>query len=271
MLSVKRILRLAEKYGPFVRFYPDGSEGSDEDDEAKKKAAEQQEQGNKQEFEKTRQRADQEAANARKAREELSERQSELETAHTENESLKEKLAEAETKAAQAGIKDVELEESEYQGTDLNLVRAIKSLKEEQTVKDKEIKALKDKATGYEERERKEQAKVARDSAYEELLSDLDGEYGADCRNDAVQKFDELCKKGDVPKGNPALAARKMEKCYKEVKAAKSKESKEKEKSSLSLDSGSGGGSPPSLSGATIPSGLSLDEAVDHLAAAAKK
>jgi hypothetical protein len=37
MLSKKRILRLAAKYGPFVRFYPEGSEGS-EDDEAKKKA-----------------------------------------------------------------------------------------------------------------------------------------------------------------------------------------------------------------------------------------
>lgn len=217
------------------------------------------------EFEKTRQRADQEAANAKKAREELSESQSELETAQSENESLKTKLAEAEDKAAQAGIKDVNLDESDFEGTDLQLVRAIKSLKEEQVVKDKEIKSLKDKAAGYEEQDRKDKEAQARNSNYEELLTGLDSEYGADCRNDAVAKFNEMIDKGEVPKGNPIKATRAMEACYKAVKAA---QSTKKEKSSLPLDSGSGGGSSPSLSGTTIPDGLSLDEAVEHVKAA---
>jgi len=213
------------------------------------------------------QRADQEAANAKKARDELSVRQTELETAQSENESLKEQLEKAETKAAQAGIQDVDLDESEYQGTDLNIVRAINSLKQEQVAKNQKIESLEKKADGYEEQARKEQAQAASNSSYEELLTGLDTEYGADCRNDAVKKFNELIDKGDVPKGNPIKATRAMEKCYKEVKAANAKDPK-KEKSSLSLDTGSGGGSSPSLSGAVIPDGLSLDDAVEHVKAA---
>jgi len=215
------------------------------------------------------QRADQEAANAKKAREELSNTRSVLETAQSENESLKEQLEQAEAKAARAGIKDVELEESEYEGTDLNLVRAIKALNQKVDAKDKEISELNKKAAGYEKRDRENQVQAARDTAYEELLGGLDTEYGADCRNEAVKMFNEMIAKGDVPKGNPIKATRAMEKCYKEVKSAKSKDSKDKKKSSLPLDTGSGGGSSPSLSGAKIPSGLSLDDATEHLAAAA--
>lgn len=254
MLSEKRILRLAAKYGPFVRFYPEGTEEKDALDGAIKDGEKAELEGNK-EWDKTRQRADQEAANAKKAREELSETQTELETAQSETESLKAKLAEAETKAAQAGITEIKLDESEYQGTDLNLVRAIKSLKQELLASNKETKALKDKAAGYEDRDRKEQAKLAQNSNYEELLSDLDDEYGADCRNEALKKFNEMCKSGEVPKGNPTKATRAMEKCYKEVKA----KSKETKKSSLSLDTGSGGGNTPNLTGSNIKEG-SLDD-----------
>ncbi|GEM_PF-3696294 len=59
----------------------------------------------------------------------------------------------------------------------------------------------------------------ARNAQYEDLLTDLDTEYGADCRNAAVQKFNELASDGKVPKGNPAKATRIMERCYKEAKA----------------------------------------------------
>lgn len=265
MLSEKRILRLAAKYGPNVRFFPDGSEEKDALENAIKEGEKDQLKDNP-EFEKTRQRADQEAANAKKARQELSETQTELETAQSDNESLKEKLAEAETKAVQAGIQNVELDESEYQGTDLNIVRAIKSLKQELVASKKETDGLNKKAAGYEERERKEQAKLASNSTYEELLTGLDGEYGADCRNDAVAKFNEMIDKGEVPKGNPIKATRAMEKCYKEVKATKSKDTKEK--SSLTLDSGSGGGSTPKLSGSELKSG-SLEEVAAQYAASA--
>jgi len=266
MLSKERILRLAAKYSPLVRFYPEGSEGSQADDEAAKKAkADQQrkidlERQNEQQLE-------QERSNARRAREELSETQSQLESTHSENEALKAKLAAAEAKAAEAGIHDIDLDESEYQGTDLALVKAIKNLNAKIDAKDKKIEGLEKKASDYEKQSREEQAKLARNSAFEELLSDLDNEYGADCRNDAVQKFNEKCDKGEVPKGNPAKATRIMESCYKEVKAARSKEKKDK---SLPLDSGSGGGNAPNLSPFEIKAGQSLDEAVAQIAAASK-
>lgn len=221
------------------------------------------------EFEKTRQRADQEAANAKKAREQLSESQSSLETAQTENEALKEQLAAAEKKAAEAGIEDVELDESQYQTTDIPLVRAIKSLKEKSKAKDERIAGLEKKASDFEEQGRKDKAIQARDEAYEELLTDLDGEYGADCRNEAVKKFDALILEDKVPKGNTAKATRILEKCYKDAKSAKAKDSK-KDKSSLSLDSGSGGGDAPNLSGVEIKEG-SLDEVAAQYAAAATK
>lgn len=273
MLSEKRILRLAEKYGPNVRFFAEGSEGKDEesaldgaikDGEKAERTPEEQRAIDKARL--NEQQLEQEKANTTRANETARQAQSDLEEKNSENETLREKLAEAETKAAQAGIKNIELDESEYQGTDLNLVRAINSLKQEQTVKDTEIKALKDKAAGYEERDRKEQVKLARNSAFQELLTDLDSEYGANCRNDAVKKFNEMCDKGEVTKGNPAKATRAMEKCYKEVKEAKAKETKK----SLTLDTGSGGGDAPNLSETKIKSGQSLDEATAQLAAAAK-
>ena len=212
------------------------------------------------------QQLEQERANVKRANETASQAQSELEAAQSENAALQEKLEAAQAKAAEAGIKDVELDESEYTGTDLALVQSIKNLNEKIDAKDKRIAASEKKIADYEAQGRKDQAKAARDSAYEELLGDLDDEYGADCRNDAVKKFNELIAEGKVPKGSTAKATRVMEKCYKDVKAAKSKDTKEK--SSLPLDSGSGGGSAPNLSGAEIPDGLSLDDAVAHLAKA---
>lgn len=271
MLSEKRILRLAEKYGPFVRFDTEGSEGKDDVLDDVIKEGEKDQLKDNPEFEKTRQRADQEAANAIKARKQLSQAHDTIETARLENESLKKQLEQAEAKASQVGIKEIDLDESQYDGTDLPLVKAIKTLNKKIDAKDKEIEGLKNKALTYEERDRQEQIKLARNSAYDELLGDLDEEYGADCRNDALKKFNELCERGDVPKGNPAKATRIMERCYKEVKTAKSKDPKKKEKSSLSLDTGSGGGGAPTLSGFKIKSGQSLDEAVAQLTAAAKK
>ncbi len=209
---------------------------------------------------------EQERANVARAKESAASAQSELESAQSENEELKGKLEAAELKAAQAGIKDVELDESEYAGTDLALVRSIKSLNEKIDTKDKRIAASEKKIADYEAKSLKDRAAAARNTAYEELLSDLDDEYGADCRNAAVKKFNELIADGKIPKGNTAKATRAMEKCYKDAKAAKSKDTKDK--SSLPLDPGSGGGTAPNLSGAEIPEGLSLDDAVKHLAGA---
>lgn len=275
MFSEKRILSLAAKYGPNVRFYPEGSEDNEDDNlnktikDEEKAARTPEEQSAIDKARLNEQQLEQEKSNTARANEAASQAQSDLETANSENETLKEQLAEAESKAAQAGIENVELDITKYETTDVPIVKAIQSLRQELASNKKEMAGLKKKADGYEERDRQSQAESARSTAYEELLTDLDGEYGADCRNEAIKKFKAVLSEGKVPKGNTAKATRALEKCYKEIKEAKSKDTTKKK--SLSLDTGSGGGSSPSLSGTEIPSGLSLDEAVEHLTTAAKK
>lgn len=273
-MKVARVLQLAKVYGPFVRFFPEGSEGEGEgegkgeggalDDAIK--TGETAENKDNAEFEKTRQRADQEAANARKARDELSQSQGALDASLAEATSLKEQLAAAEARATEAGIATTELDESNYEGTDRALVRAIQDLNKKIEAKDKasttEIAALKRKAADYEAQDRQTKSQQAVNRVYDDLLTDLDEEFGAENRNVAVAKFNQLQSEGEIPKSNPVKATRIMGRCYKEAKAARDKAKKEKDSSSsknLALDSGSGGGSPPNLLGAEIKEG-SLDD-----------
>ena len=272
-----RILRLAKMHGPFVRFYPEGTEGTESDDgdaldvaieEGEKAERTPEEQSKIDKSRRNEQLLEQEQANSARANEAARQAQDSLESAKTANEQLKEQLAAAEAKAAEAGIGNTELDESDYEGTDLAMVKSIKALDAKIKAKDARIAGLEKKAMTYEQQQQQEIAIQQRNSAYEELLADLDTEYGTDCRNDAVKKFQELSAKGKVTKGNPAKATRIMEKCYKEVKAAKEKVNKDK--SSLSLDSGSGGGNAPSLSGVKIKAG-SLDDVQKQYAAATTK
>jgi chromosome segregation ATPase len=216
-------------------------------------------------FDEVRQRADQEAANARKAREELHSTQSALESAKAETTTLQRQLKEAEAKAVQAGIKEIDLKDEDYDGPALKLVQAVRALNEKITAKDARIGGLEKKVSDYESQLQNEAAQKVRNDTYEELLTDLDKEYGADCRNEAVVQFNALAAEGKVPKGNPAKATRIMEQCYKAVKSEKSKPDKKKP---ISLDS-KGGGTATTLSGKVLKKG-SLDEVVKQLASAAK-
>jgi len=261
----KKVLGLAKIYGTSARFYPGGNTGDDDDiidgDVALDTAIEDGEKaelkGNK-EWDKERQRADQEAANAKRARELASQVQSELETTRSEAEQLKAELTKAKSEAANAGIEDVELKEEEYDGSDLTLVKAIKSIKKEIAAKDAEIKNLQEANKKAEQATQQDRAAQKRNADYEELLSALDNEFDADCRNEAVTKFNDLVAAGNVPKGNPAKATLIMAKCYKEVFAVKHKGTKPN-KSELALDTGSGGGARTNLSGSKLKKG-SLEE-----------
>jgi hypothetical protein len=259
----KKVLGLAKTYGTSVRFYPDGNEDDSVDagvdllDETIEDGEKAELKGNK-EWDKERQRADQEAANARKARDLASQVQSELETTRSEAEQLRTELAKAKSEAAKAGIEDVELKEEEYDGSDLTLVKAIKSIKKEIAAKDAEIKNLQEANKKTEQATQQDKAAQRRNADYEELLSALDSEFDADCRNEAVTKFNDLVAAGNVPKGNPAKATLIMAKCYKEIYAVKHKGGKSN-KTGLALDTGSGGNAGIRLSGSKLKKG-SLDE-----------
>lgn len=266
-----RISRLAKKYGPFVRFFPDGKEGADDDEvvldkaiaSSEKAARTPEEQKAIDDARLNEQQLEQERSNTTRANETARQTQTDLDAAKAENENLKDELEAAKAKADEAGIESVELNEDDYQESpaDLAIVKAIKSTNAKLAAKDKQIANLEKKASGYETKARTDAVLTARNEAYSELLSDLDEEYGADCRNEAVKQFKQLGKDGKIPQNKTAKATRIMEKCYKDAKAAKAKADThaDKKKPSLSLDSGSGGGSSPNLSGTEIKEG-SLDE-----------
>lgn len=71
----------------------------------------------------------------------------------------------------------------------------------------------------YSSEQRSPEQKKAINTAYEELMADLDSEYGAQYRDEAIKLFSQLAAAGRIPKGKPAIATRIMERCYKEAKA----------------------------------------------------
>ncbi len=273
-----RALRLAKVYGPFVRFDDIGTEGvldeTIKDGEKVERSPEDQSAIDKsRHFE---QQAEQEASNAARARDRASQAESDLASQQSENESLKDQLAAAKAEAAEAGIEDIKLDAEDFENeSDRALVGAIHSLNEKikatNKSKDERIKGLEKTASDYKSQLQADNATSAKNAAYDELLTDLDTEYGADCRNEAVAKFQTAAKSQTVPLNSPAKATRFMEKCYKEAKAAKDKIIADNLKEGkIPLDTGSGGGSAPNLSGTEIPDGLSLDDAVKHLDKAGK-
>jgi DNA repair exonuclease SbcCD ATPase subunit len=251
----EKLMKLHVNYGFNVRF-EGGNEGDDDDAVNKAiKDAEDAELNNNPEFNKFQQQADQHKANAERAKERAEQAENAVEAAQAENENLKQQLEEAQAAARAAGIKDVELNPDDYTGEDRKLVEAVLANKEQLKAKDEEIKSLKNKAEAYDATKAKEEQINAQNAAYEEVLSALDEEHGANCRNEAIAMYNELRDQGKTPKGNPAKAALVMADCYKKVKAKLEKDGKTK----IPKDNHSGGGGKPNFKGAEIKEG-SLDE-----------
>jgi hypothetical protein len=263
-MSVTRIEKLAKMYGPSVRFSPEGNEAVDE----AIKAAEEADLIGNAAFDKVQQKADQEKANAAKARERADAADANLAESNSTVEALKSQLAEATAKAAAGGI-DVKLDKSQYSDTDLPIVNAIEAINKKLEAKDVEINNLKQKATDFETNKANETAKANQDAQYQELLNDMDVDYGPEYRNAAVTAFEAKVAAGEV-KGGAAKATRILEKCYKDaVKVVKAKEA-DIEKGKVTLDSGSGGGTGVSFSGVELKSG-SLEDVTSQAGAVLNK
>ena len=271
-----RVQRLAEVYGLFVRFTPDGNEGKEGDDSLDK-AIETADEASKTPEEqkviddarKSEQQIEQERANTRRANEATTQAQATVTAVQAERDTLAQKLADAEAKAVEAGIEDVKLDPEDYEGTDLKLVRAIEAVKKQIEAKDTRIAGLEKKAQTFEQQANVNAAKTESKSQYEELLVEMDTDYGPDCRNEAIKKFNDLVTAGKVNTNRPSLATRTLEKCYKEVKAAKDKANPGRKTEKVDLDTGSGGGSGVNLGSVEIKAG-SLDDVVKQYAAAGK-
>ena len=262
-----KVLRLHRRHGPFVRFHPEGNEGDDGKTAAEQKVIDD---AAKEEFDKERQKVDQAEAVARKARADAAAANDALEAERQDKAALQQKLAEAEAVASKAGIHTVpDLKEEDYDGGDIAIVKSVNALKSQLAQKDKDIATLKKIADDFRTEAQKEQARKHSDAAFEELLSDLDSEYGADNRNAALAKWGALREEGKVPKGKPAMATRLMQKCYREAKAEADKAKTGKEET-VKLDSGSGGGQAGNLSGIGLKPGQSLEDALKQIKMAGK-
>jgi chromosome segregation ATPase len=246
-----RITELAKMYGPFARFTPDGNEAVND----AIKDAESADLKDNAEFDKVRQQSQQHEANATKAREQATAATSQLTEANTQNESLKAQLAVANAKAESAGI-NIDLNEADYSDTDLPIVKAIKALEKKLETKDAQIDNLTKKASDFESNRAVEDAKTVQEAQYQELLNDMDVDYGPEYRNAAVIAFEKKVADGEVT-GGAAKATRMLEKCYKDaVAAVKAKEAKSVIKDGkVKLDSGSGGGSAVNYGGVEITAG----------------
>lgn len=259
-----RVCRLAKVYGPFVRFIPDGDE--EPVDDPLKKAIEGSEEAAKTPEEqaaidtarKAEQQLEQEQGNTRRANAAAHAAQTEADEAKSQVEDLQAKLEAAEVKASKAGISNVKLNLDDYTDTDRALVQSIQALQDQVEAKDKRLDGLEKKAMGYEQKAKKDEAHAASASAYEELLTGLDADYGADNRNEAVKMFNAMADAGEVQRSRPAQCTRALERCYREVKAAKDKATKKEP--GKELDIGDGGGSGVHLGTKEIKEGVSLDE-----------
>jgi len=216
-------------------------------------------------FDKARQRADQEAANAQKARQQAAQASQQLAEMQTKSEAMQAELDALKAKAQDQGI---DLKEEDFQDSDVKLVKAIKVLEAKFEASKSEITNLKKAKNDLLAERQAEQVKRQRNKVYDDLLSDLDDEYGPQCRNAAVKQFDKLVDEGKA--SNAVQSTRLLEKCYKDAKKAAEKDLKDNPQRGLSLDPGAGGGSPNLNNRAKLKPG-SLADVSEQLRNASKE
>ena len=248
-------------YSPSWRFKtPDGvdDDGDADDAKAKADAAEAERQA---ELQKIKQRADQEAANARKAREQAEQYRSQHEQTQSELERLQEEVRDLRQKASNDGVELPTFNEEDYTDSDVPIIKAIKALDKNIEAKTAKIATLEEELAKERTEKAKQTAEQQKNAAYNEILSDLDAEYGVENRNDAIKEFNELLAEGKVPTTNPAKAVRVLEKCYKN---AKKQRQKDIDDGKLPVDDGAGGGT-PKISGANKLKPGSLNQVLQQL------
>jgi len=211
------------------------------------------------EFDKERQRADQAQANLEKSQAERDALRIDLAKATAEREAQKAKLAEltAVTNAArnaEAALPEINPESAtvDDMAAALNATRRLIAEQSKQLAELKVANETQAERVNREARER-DQA-TADDQIFNEVCLDLEDEFGAGLRNQAI----ELMKKENATKGapaNPAKAVLRLRSCFKQ---AKLDSEKPKTKDTVRIDGG-GGGKGPSFGSPEIKEG-SLDE-----------
>jgi len=218
-----------------------------------KETVEQEQEDEKKAWDKTRQEVDQYKASVEKMSEEKAELQGQVETLQdtieAERAATAEKLAsieeklEAKAKAEDTKVDDIDSLDPDY--VDAKVINALKSLKAQGDQlraqladKDKDLAALKQAKEAY-EAEKAQSAEEQRKAALKEsMLSDLDAEFGAKFRNDAVKLANDKVKKdGKAPEGDYHIF-QFIRKCYKEIAEKAPKDTPKEPK--VPVDTGAG-------------------------------
>lgn len=232
----------------FMRFLPESNlddtiddAKKDLEDDAKKEQVD---------VDKERQRADQEAANAVKARQRAEQSEAaniatktELANLEVERQKLEQELAAATAKATENQMPTLDV--SEMEGTEKVLAQSIVSLQEQIKVNAEITKKASDaQQAEIDQYKANEAAKVSQtksDAGYNAILAKFDGDFGAECRNEAVAAYQEKWANGEIEKDNGAMATLALQDCYKEA-AEKVKAQKKTDNKGFIPDTGSGGG-----------------------------
>lgn len=189
-------------------------------------------------WDKERQRADQAEANLRKAQERLRTMESDAASAHETAKSLQDRLDGILQENA------VKIEDIDEDINDPKLLEYIKSMKIQIDRANERSDRLEKVASDYVDAEKAKQAEASKEEAKSEIIADIEGDFPAKYRNQALEKANEICTaRGFAPKDRYE-AAKILRTCYKELADAdkgKTAPSANKGKTSVPTDSGKGG------------------------------
>jgi hypothetical protein len=220
----------------------------------------------KAEFDKDRQRADQAEANFRKAQAEKEHATTQLSQLQQQMDAQQKQLAELKAQGeASKSIAD-NLPTLTEDATIEDIARVVTASHKIIADQAKELAALKTKASRYEEetgKERQErEARERRNKVLEEVCTELEEEFGAGIRNDALKLMEKVNEEQGLPV-NPAKAVLRLRQCYKKVSEDKTTETKKATIKAPVTDTG-GGGSRPSFGNTKIKKGSLSDVSTQY-------
>ncbi len=209
---------------------------SESETEPETPPAGEQEKEKESEWNKEKQRADQAEANLRKIQQERQAMEARLVDAQKKAETLEAKLSEF------AKANDIDLDEIDQDITDPKVVKALKVMKQQIEAANSRAAELEKVKESYEASERNKQIELQIEKSKAEIIEDIEQEFPAKFRNEALKMADEVCAKRGHSPADRYEAHKILRNCYKEL-AAKSKPAETKK--TVPTDTGKGGGAIP--------------------------
>jgi vacuolar-type H+-ATPase subunit I/STV1 len=162
-----------------------------------------------------RQRADQAEANFRKLQREQSEKEAKLDAAIKQSEALQAKLDEI------AKANDIDLDSMDTALVDASVLKVLKATKDRVDAANRRVSELEKVAKGYEEQKVKDQIATQQEQAKQEILADIEAEFPAKFRNEAIKMADKICADRGYSPSDRYEASKLLRSCYKRLSETK--------------------------------------------------